>query len=359
MATVSDLSATGKLFIPDFCLAWILAMEGHLLYTGRTEALLDVLPAAVRALQWFLDFIDEDGLLADLPGWSFIDWSTELDRNGEVTVLNAMYVAAIRAICTVARHLGLESLTQGLLPVAETVADAINRHLYDPVRHLYADSRKDSALSSRFSQHANSAVIAFDIAPATRHAAICRAISDPERLNLSRAWAADDERPFDPETQIIMAQPFFSHYVHIAYARSGNLDAMLTSIRDRWLPMVRRNGTVWEHWQDTPVTSLCHAFSCTPLYDLPTHIVGIRPTGFGFSEFRVRPRLGDLQWARATMPTPHGDISVRWDASDDGFFSLELTVPSHTTAVVELPDGYIGSTRFGPGVHKTRYQHAE
>ena len=355
MATVSDLSATGKLFIPDFCLWWVLAMESHLLYTGRTEVLTEVLPAAVRALRWFVDFVDEDGLLCNVPGWNFIDWSMELDRNGEVTALNALYVAAVRSLCGVADHLGLENLTRELLPIAENIADAINRHLYDPSRGLYADARNRGDLSPRFSQQANSVVIAFGIAPRERSTAIAQIISNPQTLTLARAWAEDCDRAFDPSTQIIMAQPFFSHFVHLAYAVTGKLDPMLAAIRESWLPMARRNGTIWEHWQDTPMTSLCHAFSATPLYDLPTHVVGIRPTKPGFAEFRVKPGLGDLQWASATMPTPHGDVEARWEVLEHGDLRLTLTVPQGTAAVIEPPAGFTGATERGPGEHELTY----
>jgi hypothetical protein len=29
---------------------------------------------------------------------------------------------------------------------------------------------------------------------------------------------------------------------------------------------------------------------------------------------QIRPQLGDLAWAEGTVPTPHGDIQVQWEA---------------------------------------------
>ena len=355
MATVCDLAAAGKLYIPDFALWWVLALESHFLYTGRLEELKDVTPAAVRTLQWFLSFIDEDGLLSDVPGWTFIDWSMELDRNGQVTALNALFVAAVRGITIVAKALGLSKLTDELETVAERVAGAVNRHLYDSSRGLYADARSRGVLSDHFSQQANAAVVAFNIAPADRCAALIDRISDDKSVTLTRAWINDIERPFHPKTQIIMAQPFFSHFVHEAYASAGRTDAILASIRKNWHPMIGRNGTIWEHWQDTPATSLCHAFSATPIYDLPTHIAGIRPTQPGFEEFRIKPSLGDLDWVEATVPTPRGEIFARWEITESGALKLLLSVPEGTKAVIMPPPGFQGPTSAAPGKHELFY----
>jgi len=356
MATVSDLSAAGKLFIPDFCLWWLLAFKAHYLYTGRTEVLRELLPAAIRALSWFEGFIDADSLLSDLPGWNFIDWSVELDRNGELTVLNSLYVAAVRSITSVAEAIGSAHLTDGLAAIAERVTQSINRLLFDDTRGLYADARNNGTLSNRFSQHANAAAIAFGIAPQSRHKGIVEVISDPQTLVLGRAWDRDVDRPFDPGRHVVMAQPFFSHIVHAAYAMTGKIENILEAIRKQWLPMVRKNGTVWEHWQDTPVTSLCHAFSSTPLYDLPTYVVGIRPTKPGFTELTVSPMLGDLQWASATVPTPRGEVTARWERRRENELDLSLFVPSGSLAVVEPPKGFRGPTEALPGKHQFTYR---
>jgi hypothetical protein len=39
----------------------------------------------------------------------------------------------------------------------------------------------------------------------------------------------------------------------------------------------------------------------------------------------VNPSLGDLEWARATVPTPHGFITV--EARADGTVTIDSPVP--------------------------------
>ena len=48
---------------------------------------------------------------------------------------------------------------------------------------------------------------------------------------------------------------------------------------------------------------------------LIVHTLGIAPAEPGFTRARVTPALGDLEWAEATVPTPHGPLHVRADRS--------------------------------------------
>lgn len=94
-------------------------------------------------------------------------------------------------------------------------------------------------------------------------------------------------------------------------------------------------------WGDEshPDTAIAGLFS--------SYILGIVPTEPGFRTFSVRPQPADLAWAEGVVPTPHGDIALRWDRLAHGL-SVTLTVPPGTTA-----DFAWGATakRLGPGRH--------
>jgi hypothetical protein len=55
-------------------------------------------------------------------------------------------------------------------------------------------------------------------------------------------------------------------------------------------------------------------------------VLGVRPLSDGWATFTVEPQLGDLEWASATVPTPHGPITVTSNA--DGTL---VDVPAGTT----------------------------
>jgi hypothetical protein len=54
-------------------------------------------------------------------------------------------------------------------------------------------------------------------------------------------------------------------------------------------------------------------------------VLGITPAEPGYASVRVVPNLGDLEWARATVPSPHGFITV--EARADGTVTVDSPVP--------------------------------
>jgi hypothetical protein len=124
-----------------------------------------------------------------------------------------------------------------------------------------------------------------------------------------------DGRPapsWDVETEVLEAQPFFRYVVHDALAEAGRADLVADACRD-WSRLLDEGVRTWpESWAGG---SRCHGWSSTPTRDLLLHTLGIAPAEPGFTRARVAPALGDLEWAEATVPTPHGPLHVRADAS--------------------------------------------
>ncbi len=65
-------------------------------------------------------------------------------------------------------------------------------------------------------------------------------------------------------------------------------------------------------------------------------VLGIQPTGAGFSTVNIRPDLVDLAWAKGAEPTPNGLLKI--DArKDSAGLSVILDVPKGVTARVSVP----------------------
>ena len=47
---------------------------------------------------------------------------------------------------------------------------------------------------------------------------------------------------------------------------------------------------------------------------------------------------GDIHWARSSLETSHGTISVSWSRKDDDPIELDVVVPDGVTALVRLPE---------------------
>jgi len=268
----------------------------------------------------------------------------DVGAKGQTIFANAQFVAALRVVAGLARLLGNRCDMERFGTLADRVAAAINRHLWDEERGVYVDTRVDGIQSRRVSQQGNSLVIAFDIAPRERWSRILEAILDPSRLVLTaEAPTARRGRPwlqtFDEEYNIVQIQSFWAHFLHKALRKVGMYQAMVEHIRWGWGTMLEKGATTWwEVWDPPAYTfSKCHSYAATPAYDLSTDILGVYPTAPGFTKFRVEPHPVDLEWAKGIFPSVAGDIPVSWKWEDDGF-ELTVEVPSGTEAEIVLPD---------------------
>ncbi len=86
------------------------------------------------------------------------------------------------------------------------------------------------------------------------------------------------------------------------------------------------------------VRSDCHGWGAWIMCELLTGILGIRPAEPGFATVRIAPILMDLPWARGSMPTVGGTISV--DLKRDGdTIRYAVTLPDGVSGVLATPDG--------------------
>jgi hypothetical protein len=288
--------------------------------------------------------------LGKVPMWVFVDWA-ETDKQGQVTALNALYVAALGVAADLARLVEHERAAHGYDQLRQRVSAAINHHLWDEERGVYADARRDGRLSRRLSQQSNAAVIAFGVAPAKRWARMFTTVLDADHLVLTNALDTGAQvTPFDEDVNVVQAQPFYGHFLHGALRRDGRFDTVLAHIRDRWGGLLADGAaTLRETWQVGASTSHCHAWSATPTFDLSTDVLGVTPIAPGMRRLRIAPQTAGLDWACGRFPTPHGEVSIDWQASD-GKVRLELTLPAGCEADVLCPGG-AASIPVGAGHH--------
>src|SRR5262249_2977328 len=131
------------------------------------------------------------------------------------------------------------------------------------------------------------------------------------------------------DSSVVNAEFYYQHFVLNALARGGRAAPALAMIRDLWGEMVREGSpTVWEAKGGphafSGCGSLCHGFSCTPLYFMQTTLLGIRAFKPGFAEFSLEPQSIGLRSCRGQVPTPHGLIRVEWNALTEGLLQLDV-----------------------------------
>jgi alpha-L-rhamnosidase len=115
-----------------------------------------------------------------------------------------------------------------------------------------------------------------------------------------------------------------------------------------WLYSVTMGATtIWERWDSMlpdgtinpgQMTSFNH-YALGAVADwMHRTIGGIAPLEPGYSRVLIAPQPGDdIRWAKSSLETRHGAISVSWSRDGDGPIELDVTVPEAVTALVRLP----------------------
>jgi hypothetical protein len=296
-----------------------------------------MLPVAERTLRWFESYLGDDGLLHDVDGWSLLDWSS-VYANGTSSVMNALWARALEDVAEMATWLG----NAGTADWATTRRDGVRsgfEDFWDEGRGVYVDHLVDGVQQRAAAQHGGAAALAAGLVPQRRIDRVVERLVDRSRL-VRHSFVMDPvtvdggstgfvylvtgypEPVWDVEEQMVEAQPFFRHVVHDGLARAGRADLIADLCRD-WAVFLDAGETTWpECWTGG---TRCHGWSSTPTRDLIVHTLGITPAEPGYACVRVVPALGDLEWARATVPTPHGPITV--EAHADGRVLVDSPVP--------------------------------
>jgi len=161
-----------------------------------------------------------------------------------------------------------------------------------------------------------------------------------------------------PATQPVT--PYFNYFVISAMAQAGYTDQGLALIRQQWGSMLQAGATsFWEVYDPTCPSnpdfhscltsffnsvddqgtsrlfvSLAHAWSSGPAPWLQQNVLGVNALAPGYRTVEIRPDLAGLQWARGTVPTPAGNVSI----SIEGVGSrVDLQIPSGMDAYVSMP----------------------
>jgi alpha-L-rhamnosidase len=107
--------------------------------------------------------------------------------------------------------------------------------------------------------------------------------------------------------------------------------------------------TIWERWDSMlpdgtinpgQMTSFNHYALGAVVDWMHRTIGGLAPLEPGYAKVLVAPQPGGgLTWARSSLRTRHGLVSVSWSTEGADGFTLDVELPDGVTALVRLPDG--------------------
>jgi len=325
--------------------------------TGDTAFARQVLPWLEGQLAYDATLAGADGLIVTGPqisttnggyDWDFYDGA----KTGTVTAFNDLYYQSLRDVAYTEASLGNTAKAATYDQTAGHVRDAINASLRNPATGTYYLSDTDH---STFAQDANALSVLFGIAPAAKVPGILGA--------LKSLWGPHGSEPFSGTTYSNLISPYITAYEVEADYLAGDTSDAEQLMHLTWDQMTDpRNpfftGTMWENIGPDGTatearTSLAHGWASGPTPILTGYVLGVQPVKPGYQAFTVTPHPGSLRWAEGTVPTPYGQILVRWTRAGHRF-SLAVAVPAQATAFILLPDGRHVTLPGGPhGTERT------
>lgn len=315
--------------IPGYSSFWITELAHYVRHTGG----LDYARKMHGQLIGLLNFMDQDfnaqnQFINHTQQWLYVDWA--LGLNGDTPqariATTLEYIRAYRDGSWILRQLGDTANADHFAQRADAIAKASNA--------------------------ANFANGSFGPRWQTNAMAVISGTAQPGQY--SSIWNNVLSSVGKPTYRPDITTPYYGSYILDAMAEIGHRADALAWIREYWGGMIHEGATsFWEAYdpawpkRDSHVDlqaddtagyriSLAHGWSSGPTFWLMEQILGIRPTGPGFSTVTLRPDLIDLDWARGAEPTPNGLLSVDLKKEGSGL-DATFNIPTGVQATVLFP----------------------
>lgn len=302
--------------IADYSLWWVIgqgflqryfADHAHLVReAGRIHAHLEGLAAETGADAVFRP--RAEGGFADASGSVLIDWGVHADPARDLTALQVLWFWALSTGADLLKqvdHPGADRWHR----MAATLRGTLERRAFDPTAGTWSEYLDGTSVDDPY----------------------------PYFLGLLCGLVEASETSVSATARARPRTPWMTAFALRALGLAGRRPNAVALLREQWTPMVDAGATTfWEEFardgEDSRSMygrpfgkSLSHAWSAGPAALLPELVLGIVPIDDGWARFSVTPQLGDLDWASAVVPTPHGDIVVSADRA-----TVTIDVPAHS-----------------------------
>ena len=313
----------------------------YYLYSGDLVALEEAYPRFVRFFEYLLSIRSEDSLL---PVENLGTPTVWIDRDAYAMQRHKQCVFNMYAAAMLQHALAPLCTAHNQTDVAARVAQ-FGKELQDAVVGYFWSRNLNTFVVNqpwlfeerdpRFCDRSLATAIMFNMCPGDRITESVRLLEEmPDTVGLS--------------------YPANAGWRLWGLTEGGRGEVVVKELRDRWGKMrsVHENNTLSEGWDARYDTTdqWSHA-PVAPLYLLYMGIMGLRPTRPGYTEFEVKPQLGDLTSLSATAQTAVGPVRmeasgslgnrtlrVQAPARGDGY----LVLSSQETVTLELRDRYAG-----------------
>ena len=288
--------------IPGFSIYYILMLYDHMMYFGDKELLENHMPTVEGILQFFHRNRNSKGYVEKIGGlngkarfWSFIDWAVEWENTtgippavlkGPVTMESLLYILGLQKAAKIAEYLNRKEQSALLMQRAEQVQEAVRTFCTGKDGML-----QDGPGIEEYSQHTQVFAVLTDTVA-----------GEQAKENLRKTILYKEKY-----SQCSVAMVY---YLFRALEKTGMYE-LTESYWNIWQRMIDKHTTTCVE-DEVQERSECHAWGALILYELPSVILGVRPSAPGYEKMEVKPVPGYLKSARGQVITPKGMVNVEW-----------------------------------------------
>jgi alpha-L-rhamnosidase len=316
------LGPTTSTYIPDYELEWVLMLHEHYMYYHDAGLVEQVYPNLKNLLQYFEGYLSaERGLVGKVPGWVVLDHpdTYPMDVGGENTGMNCLYYGALNSAAWIARNIMKDNFqADEWEQEAQNVKTSIQQLLWSEKDNAF----KDGYESSRITQQTHVYALKYGLVPEGRK---------PQVVEYSKNQGRSCEQSF-------------SYWLLNTMFSEGEGQWALDYMRANWGAQMKRddfNGAWYEMWESPQGMTKSHAWCSGPTALLPEKVLGVEPVEPGWKQFKIQPRLCDLQWAEGVVPSVAGNISVKLKKLTKGDtetgLQIEAVIPEKTSSLIHVP----------------------
>ena len=312
-----NFPTTGTQESSTYTLIWPLMFSDYVMWHDNVNWLKARMPGLHHMMLGMAVYENADGLLENLPGWSFMDWvpgwqhgnAPGGQRGQGVSALNNLfYLLAMQSTATVDETLGEPMLGAYWKNKAQVLGRKIVDKFWDAKRGMIADTVKRDC----FSEHAQCLAILGGILNPDQQAAAFKALL--EEQDLARTTV------------------YFSHYLFQTYIKMGRADLFLKRL-DLWRDYVK-TGLRTPLEAPGEARSDCHAWGSHPLLHLHSGVAGVKPAAPCFGAVRIAPNPAGLKGLNAVTPPPRGQIVTK-RTFDGATVRGEVSLPADLHGIFE------------------------
>ncbi|NND09127.1 MAG: alpha-L-rhamnosidase [Saprospiraceae bacterium] len=302
------------LFIPTYSLVHIGMIHDYYMYRPDKGFIEPFLSGIRSTLEYYEQFIEDNGLLGHLKWWQFVDWSEKFKRGTPPGVhesstanISLQYIYAIQMAQELFTAFGWTHEAEKWNVVGTKMKQAVRKFCYDRDRQLFAET----PAKHDFTQHTNIFAI------------LTETVDREDQSALLNKILADDA--------LHRTTLYFKFYLFLALQASDNGDLFDDQLNIWFRMMERGYTTCGETGEDHHDRSDCHAWSASPALFFIRLMAGITPASPGFSTVDIRPSLGKLRQMEGSIPHPEGEIIWQYQKLEDDTLEVSITLPPSTS----------------------------